>query len=65
MGEFSLYVRRNSTHRLGSCPNHRRSSVLGATSLAHRSMAAWDLRRPRGQRRSTRTRTPSSGDGGA
>ena len=37
-----------------SCPNHFRSSGLGATSLSHRSRPAFSLLTPRGQSRSTR-----------
>jgi hypothetical protein len=42
------YRLRNSAHLLGSCPNHRRNSVLGATSFSQRSIAAFSLFSPRG-----------------
>ncbi len=61
---FSLSSRRyrflNSSHLLGSWPNHFRSSVLGAMSLSHRSTLAFSLVKPRGQSLSTRMRLPSS-----
>jgi len=39
---------RNISHRMGSWPYQRRSTVRGATSRIHRSMAALLLRNPRG-----------------
>ena len=49
--------------RAGSCPNQRRSSVLGASSRAHSSSRARSRATPRGQSRSIRTRYPSSAAG--
>ena len=57
------YRRRNSSQRAGSCPNHFRSSVLGASSFTQWSIAASVFLTPRGQSRSTSTRVPSSAVG--
>ena len=52
----------NRSHLSGLCPNHVRSSGLGAMSLSHGSMVASSLVTPRGHRRSTGTRKPSEGN---
>ena len=54
------YRRINSVHFSGSCPNHRRSSVLGATAFNQSLIWARCLETPRGQIRSTSTLHPSS-----
>lgn len=56
-----LYRLRNSSQRSGLWPNHWRSAALGATSLYQCAVVASALLKPLGQRRSTRTRTPSLG----
>jgi hypothetical protein len=53
------YRRRNSSHLAGSCLNHCRSSVLGATSLSQLSMSKEVFCIPLGHSRSTRNRAPS------
>ena len=47
--------------RARSWPNHSRNSVLGVISFIQSSRAAFVWLTSRGQRRSTKTRTPSSG----
>lgn len=54
-----LYSCTNVSHREGWCPNHLRSAALGATSRSQRSKLSCTFARPRGQSRSTSTRTPS------
>lgn len=57
------YRRWNSFHLAGSWLNQRRSSLLGATSLHQAAMCNASFFFPRGQRRSTRKRKPSSSAG--
>src|SRR5208282_6032666 len=54
------YRRWNSFHLAGSWLNQRRRSSLGARFLHHASMCSASFFIPRGHRRSTRKRAPSS-----
>ena len=54
MLELGLITLRKLRHFFGSCPNHFRSSVLGAISFNQRSTFAFSLVKPRGQSLSTR-----------
>ena len=53
------YLRLNPAHFAGSCANHLRRAVLGASSFSHRYSFNFFLLRPRGHTRSTRIRRPS------
>jgi len=55
----------NSCHFAGSWPNQRRRSALGAASLHQFAMCSASFFIPRGQRRSTRNRVPSSFETGS
>lgn len=59
----TLYRCSNAFQRADWCPNHTRSSVLGAMSLSQRSRGSCAFGKPRGHSRSTSTRAPSTASG--